>query len=244
VRLRAEDVKARRRFSDVGGRVVAAVAIADVVRPEAADALARLRRRGLDVYMLSGDAPRPAQAIAATVGIPPDRVIAKVLPHEKALHLRRLQERGHVVAMVGDGVNDSPALASADLGVAMGGGAQIAVEAADVVLVRSRLYDVLVAIEISAATFNRIRVNLFCSLVFNSLGIPIAAGCLYPWTRQRLPPEVAALAMVLSSVSVVSSSLALRRFVPPSSKATVPSTITDVNHAQENTAITHGDVAS
>ena len=212
---------------EVTGSIVAAIAIADVVRPEAADAVARLLQRGLNVYMLSGDAPRPAQAIAAAIGMPPDRVIAKVLPHEKARHLRNLQSKGHVVAMVGDGVNDSPALASADLGVAMGGGASIAVEAADVVLVRSRLYDVLVAIEISVATFARIRINLFCSLVFNSLGIPIAAGILYPWTRTRLPPEVAAIAMTCSSIAVVTSSLALRRFTPPTASVSVPSPITE-----------------
>ena len=197
------------------GRVVAAVGIADVLRDEALGAVSHLRDVvGVEVWMLTGDNERTAQAIAQQCGI--KHVLARVRPEEKAQRVQALMEQGHVVAMIGDGVNDSPALAAADLGIAIGAGAQIAVETADVVLIRSRLGDVATAIEVSRATFSRIKANLFFSLAFNGLGIPIAAGALYPFLKVRLPPEVAALAMVLSSVSVVSSSLSLRSYRPPS----------------------------
>ena len=176
-----------------GGATVAFVAIEDRVRGDAAAAIRGLRARGVDVYMLTGDTERCAAAVAKKCGIPD--AFARVRP---------------------DGVNDGPALAQADVGVAMGCGTSLAVEAADVVLVRNALADVDAAIQISRATFARIRSNLFFSLVFNGLGVPIAAGALFPVLRVRLPPEVAALAMALSSFCVVASSLSLNTFRPAS----------------------------
>ena len=162
--------------------------------------------------MLTGDTERCAQAVAWKCGIP--NAFARVKPDGKASVVERLRGEGRVVMMVGDGVNDGPALAAADVGVAMGGGSSLAVEAADVVLMRNDLADVDAAIQISRATFSRIRSNLFFSLVFNGLGVPIAAGALFPVTQVRLPPEVAALAMALSSFCVVASSLSLNAFRP------------------------------
>ena len=191
---------------------VAFVAIEDRVRGDAAAAIRGLRARGVDVYMLTGDTERCAAAVAKKCGIPD--AFARVRPDGKAAVVARLQGEGRVVMMVGDGVNDGPALAQADVGVAMGCGTSLAVEAADVVLMRNALADVDAAIQISRATFARIRSNLFFSLVFNGLGVPIAAGALFPVLRVRLPPEVAALAMALSSFCVVASSLSLNTFRP------------------------------
>ena len=194
------------------GATVAFIAIEDEVRAGAAQAIHRLRRSGVDVYMLTGDTERCAQAVARKCGIP--NAFARVKPDGKASVVERLRGEGRVVMMVGDGVNDGPALAAADVGVAMGGGSSLAVEAADVVLMRNDLADVDAAIQISRATFSRIRSNLFFSLVFNGLGVPIAAGALFPVTQVRLPPEVAALAMALSSFCVVAASLSLNAFRP------------------------------
>ena len=177
-----------------GGATVAFVAIEDRVKGDAA-AIRGLRARGVDVYMLTGDTERCAAAVAKKCGIPD--AFARVRPDGKAAVVARLQGEGRVVLMVGDGVNDGPALAQADVGVAMGCGTSLAVEAADVVLVRNALADVDAAIQISRATFARIRSNLFFSLVFNGLGVPIAAGALFPVLRVRLPPG--SLAMALSS---------------------------------------------
>jgi len=216
-RLVADDFKATAKKPPPAGSgdVVGMIGVADIIRDEAARVVSHLQSNlGIEVWMLTGDNERTAQAIARQCGI--SRVLAKVRPDDKARNVTSLMDQGHVVAMVGDGVNDSPALAAADLGVAIGAGAQIAVETADVVLIRSVLDDVATAIEVSRATFGRIKANLFFSLAFNGLGIPIAAGALYPFLEVRLPPEVAALAMVLSSVSVVASSLSLRSYKPPS----------------------------
>jgi len=216
-RLVADDFRATAKKPPPAGSgdVVGMIGVADIIRDEAARVVSHLQSNlGIEVWMLTGDNERTAQAIARQCGI--SRVLAKVRPDDKARNVASLMDQGHVVAMVGDGVNDSPALAAADLGVAIGAGAQIAVETADVVLIRSVLDDVATAIEVSRATFGRIKANLFFSLAFNGLGIPIAAGALYPFLEVRLPPEVAALAMVLSSVSVVASSLSLRSYKPPS----------------------------
>ncbi|KAJ8604916.1 hypothetical protein CTAYLR_004310 [Chrysophaeum taylorii] len=196
--------------------VSACVAVSDAPRPEARAAVASLRRRGVEVWMLTGDNDTVARAVAASVGI--DMIVARAGPADKAAKLAEIKARGRVVAMVGDGLNDGPALASADLGVAMGKGTQLAVEAADVVLIRSRLDDVLVALDVSRATFSRIRANLAFSLAFNAIAIPVAAGALYPCAGIRLPPELAALAMVCSSVSVLLSSLSLAAYDPHKKK--------------------------
>lgn len=194
-------------------RVLGVVCVSDPVRPEAAKAVAALARRGVATSIVSGDNWRVARAVAATVGI--RNVIAEVLPAGKVDAVRDLQRARAKVAFVGDGINDAPAMAQSDLGVAVGAGTDVAMEAAGIVLVRSNLLDVVAALDLSRVTFQRIRLNLFFSLAYNVLGIPIAAGALFPLIRVRLPPEVAALAMALSSVSVVLSSLALTRYKPP-----------------------------
>lgn len=188
------------------------VCVSDPVRPEASRAVAALTGRGIETHMVSGDNWRVARAVAASVGI--RHVVAEALPAGKVDAVRELQRAGAKVVVVGDGINDAPAMAQSDLGIAVGAGTDVAMEAAGVVLVRSNLLDVVAALDISRVTFRRIRWNLFFSLAYNALGIPIAAGALYPAIRVRLPPEVAALAMALSSVSVVLSSLSLRRYRP------------------------------
>jgi len=195
--------------------MVAAIGIADTVKQEAKAAIEALQKLGVQTWMVTGDNRRTAHAIARQVCIPPSQVMAEVLPGNKAAKVKEMQSGGRCVAMVGDGINDSPALAQADLGIAIGAGTDIAIEAADVVLIRSDLRDVYTTIHLSRVCFNRIRLNLLFSLGYNTIGIPIAMGVLYPWFHVRLPPEAAALAMALSSVSVVLSSLLLRRYKKP-----------------------------
>ena len=193
----------------VDGAVAGLIAVADPIKPTSRDAVARLRRMGLDVVMLTGDHPRTAAAVARAAGI--DRVVAGVLPEGKVAELRRLQAEGRVVAMVGDGVNDAPALAQADVGIAIAGGADVAVEAADVALLRGDLMDVARAIELSRRTMRTMRQNLFWAFAYNVVGIPVAAGVLYPAFGVLLSPVLASAAMAFSSVTVVSNSLRLRR---------------------------------
>ena len=201
----------------VHGRVCAVLGIADEVKSDAADSIAYLRDSlGVDVWMVTGDNSRTASAISRRLGIPSNRIVSEALPAAKLEKVCALQDEGQVVAMVGDGVNDSPALAQADVGMSLGTGAEIATEASDVVLVKGHVSDVCTALHLSRAIFRRIRWNLFWSLLYNSLGIPIAAGVFYPLVHARLPPTVAAVAMALSSVSVVLSSLTLRCYRPPS----------------------------
>ncbi len=192
-----------------GGALAGVLAIADPVRATSPDALARLRRLGLDVVLLTGDTRATAQAVGRGVGI--ETIVAEVLPEGKVAEIRRLQAAGHVVAMVGDGVNDAPALAQADLGIAVGGGSDIAVDAGDVTLVRPDLQGAGRAIELSRATMRTIRQNLFWAFAYNVVGIPVAAGILYPHFGLLLSPVLASAAMALSSVSVVTNSLRLRR---------------------------------
>ncbi len=200
------------------------LAVADTPKPDAAAAVAALSGQGLEVWMITGDNARTAQAVARVVGIVPERVLAQVLPGEKSARVRELQRGGRRVAMVGDGINDAPALAQADLGVAMGGGTDIAMEASGLTLVRGDLEGVTVALRLARSTMRVIRQNLFWAFAYNTLGIPIAAGALYPLLRAggaigpflgwegTLHPMLASLAMALSSVSVVTSSLRLRSF--------------------------------
>ena len=194
-----------------GQRVLGWVEIADRIRETSAAAVKRLKQSGIEVIMLTGDREEVAQSVGDAVGI--STIIAGVKPDQKAEHIRRLQEKG-VVAMIGDGINDAAALALADVGIAMGAGSQIALESADIVLVRNDLADAVAAMELGRATMTRIRSNLAWAFVYNLIGLPLAMGMLFPWTGWLLPPAFAAAAMSLSSVSVVSNSLLLRWWQP------------------------------
>ena len=189
-------------------QLLGVIAVADVVKPDSAAAIAALRRSGCEVVLLTGDNQRTAEAIAHQVGV--DRVIAQVLPQDKARCIEDLQKAGRLVAMVGDGVNDAPALVTADVGLAIGAGTDVAIESADVVLMRSSLMDIVDAAALSRATLRNIRQNLFWAFFYNSIGIPVAAGVLYPALGITLNPMIAAAAMSLSSVCVVSNALRLR----------------------------------
>ncbi|GAB6062936.1 heavy metal translocating P-type ATPase [Deferrisoma palaeochoriense] len=195
------------------GRVLGVVAVADTPKEHAAEAVAALQRLGVRTVLLTGDNRRTAEAVARQVGI--GEVLAEVLPADKAARVRELQAAGRVVAMVGDGINDAPALAQADLGIAIGSGTDVAIESADVVLVRDDLRDVVRAMDLSRYTLRKIRQNLFWAFVYNTVGIPIAAGVLYPFTGWLLNPVIAGAAMAFSSVSVVTNSLTMRRYRPP-----------------------------
>jgi P-type Cu+ transporter len=194
------------------GRPIGVIGLADTVKPGAAEAVSRLRAAGIDVWMITGDRRATAEAIGAMVGIGPDRILAEVLPADKAAAVERLQADGAMVAMVGDGINDAPALAQADLGIAIGTGADVAVQASDVTLVRDDLGAVPSAVRLSRATMRTIRQNLAWAFGYNVLLIPVAAGLLYPVAGLLLTPALAAGAMALSSVSVVLNSLRLRAF--------------------------------
>ena len=205
-------------FFAKNGELAGTIAVADEVKETSAGAIAALRSLGVDVRMLTGDNRVTAEAIARRVGLSSEQVIADVLPADKERHVRELQDAGGKVAMVGDGINDSPALARADVGLAIGTGADIAKEGADVVLMRSDLMDVARAIELSRATIRNIKQDLFWALFYNGIGIPLAAGVFFPLTDWQLSPMFGAAAMSLSSVCVVSNALRLRTFKPKVAK--------------------------
>ncbi|MBM6691012.1 cadmium-translocating P-type ATPase [Fusobacterium mortiferum] len=190
--------------------LIGVIAVADILKPEAIETIKELKNRGYHVGMITGDNKLTAQAIGKEAGI--DIIFAEVTPEEKYLKVKELQEQGRNVAMVGDGINDSPALVQANIGIAIGGGTDIAMESADIVLMKRDLKDVLVAMELSHAVIKNIKENLFWAFIYNTVGIPVAAGVLYPLTGHLLNPMIAGAAMAMSSVSVVTNALRLKKF--------------------------------
>jgi Cu+-exporting ATPase len=192
------------------GAVKGLLAVADTVKEHAPETVRALKAMGLEVIMITGDNRKTGKAIGKQLGI--ERVLSEVLPEDKSEEVRKLQSEGFKVVMVGDGINDAPALTQADVGLAIGGGTDVAIEAGDVVLIKDDIRDVVTALELSSYAMRKIRQNLFWAFFYNIIGIPIAAGVLYPFTGFTLNPMIAGAAMAFSSVSVVSNSLLMRRF--------------------------------
>lgn len=211
----ADEGKTPMYFADDQG-AIGLIAVADLVKPSSREAVEALKNQGIDVVMLTGDNKKTAEAMGRELKI--NSVRAEILPEDKEREIRMLQEQGKIVAMVGDGINDAPALARANVGIAIGAGADVAVESADIVLIKNSLLDVVTAISLSKATLRNIKQNLFWAFFYNALGIPLAAGLFIPITGWRLNPMFAAAAMSLSSVFVVSNALRLRKFTPNKGK--------------------------
>ena len=198
------------------GRLVGLLAIADKLKETAARAVAAFKDMGFSVAMITGDNHRAAAVIGRQLGI--EKIIAQVMPGDKAREVKKLQDRGEIVAFVGDGINDAPALAQADIGIAVGGGTDVAIESGDIVLVKDDLRDAVAAVQLSRKVMRRIRQNLFWAFAYNTALIPLAAGLFFPFLHILLPPEVAGLAMAMSSVTVVTLSLLLKKYLPPISR--------------------------
>jgi Cu+-exporting ATPase len=196
-------------YVNIDGRTGALLGLADPIKPSAADAIARLHREGIRIVMLTGDNRATAEVVASKLGI--DEVLAEVRPDEKAEVVAKLQAQGRVVAVAGDGINDAPALARAQVGIAMGTGTDIAMESAGITLVKGDLRGIVRALALSRATMRNIRQNLFFAFVYNTIGVPVAAGVLYPFFGLLLSPMIASAAMTFSSVSVIANALRLRR---------------------------------
>ena len=195
-------------FVAKNGDIEGVIGVADTIKETSIEAISKLKNNGLRVYMLTGDNNKTANAIGLLAGV--DKVIAEVLPEDKSNVIEQLQKSGHTVMMVGDGINDAPALVQADIGTAIGNGSDIAIEAGDIVLMKSDLNDVLKSINLSRITIRNIKQNLFWAFFYNSLGIPVAGGILYLINGTLLNPIIAGLAMSFSSVSVVSNALRLK----------------------------------
>jgi len=190
--------------------LIGIIAVADVLKDNSKEAIEKLQKMNKKIVMITGDNIRTAEAIAKEVGI--SEVMAEVMPEEKSSKVKELQEKGRKVAMVGDGINDAPALAQADVGIALGSGTDVAIETGEIILVKDDIRDVVNAMDLSKYTMKKIKQNLFWAFFYNSIGIPIAAGILYPFTGFLLNPMFAGAAMAFSSVSVVSNSLLMRMY--------------------------------
>ena len=195
--------------------IIGVLGIADRIKPDAPQSVAALRAMGVDVWMVTGDNRTTAETVAGELDIPKDRIVASAMPADKVSKVVELQKKGFVVAVVGDGINDSPALAQCDFGIAIGAGSHIATEAADMILIRNKLIDVVMALHLSRTVFTRIKINFMWALVYNVIAIPFAAGLWFPWTHLYVPPQYAGLAMALSSISVVTSSALLKLYKRP-----------------------------
>jgi Cu+-exporting ATPase len=196
-------------FAGINGKAAGILAVSDPIKPSTPEAIAQLHKLGLKIIMLTGDNERTANAVAKKLGL--DQVEAGVEPQHKHERVKQLREQGHIVAMAGDGINDAPALAAANVGIAMGTGTDVAMESAGITLVRGDLRAIVKTITLSRAMMRNIRQNLFFAFVYNVLGVPIAAGLLYPFFGLLLGPMIAAAAMSFSSVSVIANALRLRR---------------------------------
>jgi Cu+-exporting ATPase len=196
----------------INKRITGLIGIADILKEYSKEAVKELKEMGLSVIMITGDNERTAKAVARQVGI--DEIMAEVLPKDKAKKIEELQDRGKFVGMVGDGINDAPALAKSNIGIAIGSGTDVAIETGDIVLIKEDLRYVVTAIKLSKKTLNKIKQNLFWAFFYNTAMIPIAAGILYPNFNILLPPWAAGLSMVLSDISVIGNSLLLKKFNP------------------------------